>query len=403
MTLSRIGRLSMALVVSVAMGLGMTSCGGGTIGYMWVLGTQYNNIAGFKIDDYTGNLTTSVGSPYPSGGTNPVMLALKSGGRYLYVLNAGTPNIAQFSVGGDGTLTFQQSFTSQGTDPVWIATDSTGNFLYVLDSKSPDYATTGNGSITAFSLDPNTGRASLITNAAVKDANGAQLTYFEVGANPLQFRYASTGCLYTLDVNSTSQSIFPYVVSSSTGQLTQPTNSAIALSTSNATSVNIGGSYVYVTDAGSTVGGPGSIVPYTQGTSCSLSPVTGGTIANLSTASNPIQTLTDAKNKYVYVLNHSTSNTNYSDSTISAFTIQTTGQLQQLGDTLNPYSVGAGPVCFAEDPTDQYIYTSNQYDGTVTGKILSNITGQLSPLTRGSKFTAVGLPSCLVISSYTGY
>jgi 6-phosphogluconolactonase (cycloisomerase 2 family) len=243
----------------------------------------------------------------------------------------------------------------------------------------------------------------LITNAAVKDANGAQLTYFEVGANPLQFRYASTGCLYTLDVNSTSQSIFPYVVSSSTGQLTQPTNSAIALSTSNATSVNIGGSYVYVTDAGSTVGGPGSIVPYTQGTSCSLSPVTGGTIANLSTASNPIQTLTDAKNKYVYVLNHSTSNTNYSDSTISAFTIQTTGQLQQLGDTLNPYSVGAGPVCFAEDPTDQYIYTSNQYDGTVTGKILSNITGQLSPLTRGSKFTAVGLPSCLVISSYTGY
>jgi 6-phosphogluconolactonase (cycloisomerase 2 family) len=403
MTLSRIGRLSMALVVSVAMGLGMTSCGGGTIGYMWVLGTQYNNIAGFKIDDYTGNLTTSVGSPYPSGGTNPVMLALKSGGRYLYVLNAGTPNIAQFSVGGDGTLTFQQSFTSQGTDPVWIATDSTGNFLYVLDSKSPDYATTGNGSITAFSLDPNTGRASLITNAAVKDANGAQLTYFEVGANPLQFRYASTGCLYTLDVNSTSQSIFPYVVSSSTGQLTQPTNSAIALSTSNATSVNVGGSYVYVTDAGSTVGGPGSIVPYTQGTSCSLSPVTGGTIANLSTASNPIQTLTDAKNKYVYVLNHSTSNTNYSDSTISAFTIQTTGQLQQLGDTLNPYSVGAGPVCFAEDPTDQYIYTSNQYDGTVTGKILSNITGQLSPLTRGSKFTAVGLPSCLVISSYTGY
>ncbi len=403
MTLSRIGRLSMALVVSVAMGLGMTSCGGGTIGYMWVLGTQYNNIAGFKIDDYTGNLTTSVGSPYASGGTNPVMLALKSGGRYLYVLNAGTPNIAQFSVGGDGTLTFQQSFTSQGTDPVWIATDSTGNFLYVLDSKSPDYATTGNGSITAFSLDPNTGRASLITNAAVKDANGAQLTYFEVGANPLQFRYASTGCLYTLDVNSTSQSIFPYVVSSSTGQLTQPTNSAIALSTSNATSVNIGGSYVYVTDAGSTVGGPGSIVPYTQGTSCSLSPVTGGTIANLSTASNPIQTLTDAKNKYVYVLNHSTSNTNYSDSTISAFTIQTTGQLQQLGDTLNPYSVGAGPVCFAEDPTDQYIYTSNQYDGTVTGKILSNITGQLSPLTRGSKFTAVGLPSCLVISSYTGY
>ena len=61
MKLSRIGRVSMALVVSVAMGLGMTACGGGTIGFMWVLGTQYNQIAGFKIDDFTGNLTTTSG------------------------------------------------------------------------------------------------------------------------------------------------------------------------------------------------------------------------------------------------------------------------------------------------------------------------------------------------------
>jgi len=53
MKLSRIGRIGMAFVVSVALGLGMTACGGGTIGYMWVLGTQYNQIAGFKIDDYT--------------------------------------------------------------------------------------------------------------------------------------------------------------------------------------------------------------------------------------------------------------------------------------------------------------------------------------------------------------
>ena len=51
MKLSRFGRISMALVVSVAMGLGMTACGGGTIAYMWVLGTQYNQIAGFKVDD----------------------------------------------------------------------------------------------------------------------------------------------------------------------------------------------------------------------------------------------------------------------------------------------------------------------------------------------------------------
>src|SRR6202789_1640299 len=90
MKLSRIGRVSMALVVSVAMGLGMTACGGGTIGFMWVLGTQYNQIAGFKIDDFTGNLTQVLHSPFTSGGANPVSLVVSTGGRFLYVVNAGS-------------------------------------------------------------------------------------------------------------------------------------------------------------------------------------------------------------------------------------------------------------------------------------------------------------------------
>src|SRR5580700_5975195 len=129
MKLSRIGRVSMALVVSVAMGLGMTACGGGTIGFMWVLGTQYNQIAAFKIDDFTGNLTTPPGSPFPSAGTNPVSLVVKPGGRYLYVINkgaglatdakggvtcqagAGGGSIAEFAIGGQGVLTFQQTFS----------------------------------------------------------------------------------------------------------------------------------------------------------------------------------------------------------------------------------------------------------------------------------------------------
>src|SRR6202012_3514102 len=89
MKLSRIGRVSMALVVSVAMGLGMTACGGGTIGFMWVLGTQYNQIGAFKIDGFTRTLTTVPGSPFPSAGTSPVCLVLKPAGGFLYVINKG--------------------------------------------------------------------------------------------------------------------------------------------------------------------------------------------------------------------------------------------------------------------------------------------------------------------------
>src|SRR3981189_3145052 len=90
MKLSRIGRISMAFVVSVAMGLGMTACGGGTIGFMWVLGTQYNQIAGFKIDDFTGNLTATSHSPFTAGGANPVSLVVSPAGRCVFVVSKGT-------------------------------------------------------------------------------------------------------------------------------------------------------------------------------------------------------------------------------------------------------------------------------------------------------------------------
>jgi 6-phosphogluconolactonase (cycloisomerase 2 family) len=375
---------------------------------MWVLGTKSNQIGGFKIDNFTGNLTGTVGSPYDSGGVNPVMLTLKSGGRFLYVLNAGdstgaTGNFSLFSVGGDGTLTFQQSYTSiQGTFPVWITTDTSGNYLFVLSQRSPAYdgKLDFNGSITAFSLDSNTGRPSLITNAQVKNAQGTQLTYFEVGKTPTQMRN-SASCIYTLD--SGDQTIFPYSLGTSNGQLTQPTNSTIALNTANATSVNIGGNYVYVTDAGSTTGGAGSILPYTQGGACALSPVTGGTTANLPTASYPIQTVSTTDGKFVYVLNHSTASTNYANSSISAFLIQSNGQLQQISDPPNPYTVGSGPVCIAIDPTNEYIYTSDQIASTISGKRISSSQGFLSNLTRGSSFPTVGTPSCFVISPNTGY
>lgn len=418
----------MALLVSVAMGLGMTSCGGGTVGFMWVIGSQIGaatgQIGGFKIDNFTGNLTGTVGSPYPSGGANPVMLALKSGGRYLYVLNAGDPannvagSIALFSVGGDGVLSYQQSYSSQGKVPVWIATDSTGNYLFVLDQQSqtygqhidptnPDSPIDANGSITAFSLDPNTGRPSLITNSQVKFTSGpnagTQLTYFEVGNHPTQMR-ASSSCIYTLD--SGDQTIFPYSLSTSNGQLTQPTNSTLALPTTNATSVNVNGNYIYVTDAGSTTGGPGTILPYTPGSNCSLSTVNTGTVNNLATASYPYMTLNtaDASNPFLFVLNRSTPNTNYANSSVSVFNILSGGTLSEGGDPLlNPYPVGAGPTCMAIDPTAQYLYTSDSYSGTVTGKRISHKTGAISALDRGSTFPTVANPTCLVISANTGY
>ena len=404
MKLSRIGRISMALVASVAMGLGMTACGGGTVGYMWVLGTQYNQISGYKIDNFTGNLTTMVGSPYTSGGTNPVAIVVRPGGQYIYVVNKGiaaqgsTPaiggSIAEFSVGGDGVLTFQASFTSQGSTPVWAASDSGGNYLYVLDQLSPDGI---NGDITVFSIAPDTGRLSLVPNQQLKNANGTQLTYFPVGRVPLSMRISGSSCLFTVD--SADNTIYPYAIGGS-GQLTLTANSTITTQATKITSISASGSYVYLTDAGATPNAS-QILPYTVGSSCALNTVTGGAIANLPLTANPVFSFTDSKNKFLYVLNQTSTNTQNPSSSISFFNILSNGQLQANGDPTNPYPVGSGPTCMAEDPTSQYMYTSNNVDSTVTGKLLNQNTGQLSALVRGSSFPAAGYPTCLAISGNT--
>jgi hypothetical protein len=60
--------------------------------------------------------------------------------------------------------------------------------------------------------------------------------------------------------------------------------------------------------------------------------------------------------------------------------------------------VGNGPVCMVEDPSSQYVYTSNANDGSVTGKFINQNTGQLSNLSRGSTFPATGLATCLAVS-----
>src|SRR5580692_290752 len=233
MKLSWFGRLALALFASLALGLGMSACGGGTIAYLWVLGQHYNKISAFKVDDFTGNLTQTPHQPFASQGVNPVTLLVKAGGRFIYVLNEGTQpsscsnpatcnikwtssGVSYFSVGGDGSLTYQQSYQS-------------GN---------------GNGSITAYSIDSTTGRLTLVLNTQSVPPNSPAPTYWEVGQNPLQMKQAGS-CLFT--VNSADQSITPYSLGAG-GQLVNVTTGKIATSAVNISSINGNGSFVILTD-----------------------------------------------------------------------------------------------------------------------------------------------------------
>src|ERR1700756_589616 len=94
MKFKKIGQISLAAVVSLVLMFGATSCMNDfTVAYVFTVGTQYNQIGSYKESSETGALTNAPGSPFGSGGTNPIRTFVLSGGRYLYVLNEGAQQV----------------------------------------------------------------------------------------------------------------------------------------------------------------------------------------------------------------------------------------------------------------------------------------------------------------------
>jgi 6-phosphogluconolactonase len=442
MKFRKFGQISLALAVSLGTGLGVTSCSTDhTVGYFYATGQQYNQISGYRIDSNLGNLTATQNSPYGSGGANPIKAVIANAGKFLYVLNAGCggtgqaacasgtnaentgPNISLFTIGGAGSLSFQTTYTSQGNFPVSIQTDSSGTHLFVLDSQVPDPTTcvayvSSNpasicGDITSFNIDPNTGRLSLITNQQFKNpTTGTNLTYFPVGSSPINFVVVpSNSYIYTIEKGSgsasdPSQGVFVYANSS--GQLTLTQNTPIPSNALDLSYIYASSKYVYLIDATQDTAvnpaGTGQILPYTIGTNGALLSLTGGAVNNTGTVANPGPMVVDHQGKFLYLANQGPNLTATSPaSSVSAFFIDpTTGRLTQLSGGASGTSVifgaASGPQCILEDPSNQYLYTANYNDSTITGAVINSSTGTLSTLRKNTAFTGPGNPTWCVVS-----
>ena len=445
MKLKKIGQLSLAAIVSLVLLCGSTSCRQDfTTAFVFTVGTQYNQISSFKESSETGVLSNAPGSPFGSGGTSPIRVVVLAGGRYLYVLNQGAPevdaggnitytgaNISLFSIGGNGALAFQASYTSQGSNSIRFLTDTTGKFLYILDTyapvaasgvtpqtaKSADYPCQGadgkfypTGDLTAFNIDPNTGRLSIITNLQQQNANGTQLTYFPLGCSPIDFTIAS-GFVFTADAGSQSnndvQTVFPYALNATNGQLTLTQNSPLVMGTQGMSAISTaqgstlsGSKYIYILDAAAN-GGSGEILPFTAGTNGTLQALTNGAVQNDQTASNPVSLVVDSKGKYLFVVNAGpTTGIVNPISQITGWTIDpTNGTLQHIAG--EPFGSGSGVNCIFEDSSSQYIYTTSFNDSQITGRILDPNSGSLTLLRRGSTFNTTGNPTWCAVSGRT--
>jgi len=440
MKFKKFGKALLMTAISAGVVFGVTSCVQSyTVGYLYVTGTQTASttgqgiISGFKIDHNTGKLTPIAGLPVSSGGANPVRAVLLTGGRFIYVLNQGSTsdgnpcsstdvcsnaNITQYSIGGNGVLAPQGTYYTQGHNPFRLVADSTGAHIFALDHDAPDptscslvfgSSVTACGDITAFNIDPTTGRLSYILNSQVTAASGLPLPYFPVPADPIDFTISSNYFI-TISGNATSgDSSFPYTYNPANGQLTVNQNSSQPLGISQATAIVLAGGVTYVLDDGPNTNSPstnGQIFAYTLGSNGALQAEANGYYADNSAYSYPNYAIAANNGKWLYVLNQGdNASSTTPQSGIAAFQIVNPYQLQPIANGGETGGTGAGPQCIIEDPSNQFIYTANFNSSSVSGLSIDENDGNLVPLSQATKakdsYTVPGPATWCVVTGHT--
>jgi len=416
MKFRKFGKTVLTAALSSAIVFSLSSCVRSfTVGYLYVTGTVTATpsgngiISAFKINNNNGKLTSLDGFPVSSGGANPIRAVLLSGGNFVYILNRGAnkegtgdcttadpclnSNITEFAVGGNGILTYQATFFTQGTNPFRLIPDSTGNFLFALDHDAPSSAycavvvagATSCGDVTVFSVNSTTGRLTLVTNAQQTSNFGTQVTYFPVQANPIDFTLSSNDLEVLAGAAGTPQTAYPYVYNSSTGQFTTSTGGLVSIHNGSGglmeqgTAIVNASGHVYILDNEPATAGnpPGQILTFTVGTNGALNSLVGGAVGDDPTETFPLYLIVESKGKYLYVANEAGAGIN-NGAGLVAFTIDPTSSILNE-DPGSPFPAGTGamPSCLLEDPSNQYIYTANAGDSTVTGNLLDPNSGVL--------------------------
>ena len=174
--------------------------------------------------------------------------------------------------------------------------------------------------------------------------------------------------LYVMNAGSNNISIFS--IDSSTGGLTQVPNSPVSIGlTPLNMQITPNGNLLYVTAVGTNI--TGEIVGYS---------LNAGQLTEIgvtqSDGLNPAGLVIDPKGAYLYAGNNAASS-----SSISIFSIGSSGALTQVqGSPLND-SGYSSPIWMTFDPVGQYLYVANEASNNVTAYSISSTTGLPSALT----------------------
>lgn len=400
MKLKRIGRGAAAAAACAGVTLLLASCNpAATVDYVFVTSetSGTGQVASYHVESDSGVLVEVAGSPVSSQGSQPVAQAASPNGSFLYVANAASNNIAEFTIGTDGQLSFDKAYSTPGSEPISLAVNDAGTLLFALDYYGPGYsdASPGPGALVVY---PISSDGSLGTPVANGSSSFAAVQCFPGGVAVSasgKFAYVSntnSSVVTTLAPSTSTPPATPAGCPSqgtisgfsigATGTLTAVPGSPFSAGTTpTGIAIDPTNRFVYTTDSVQDqlitydVQGDGSLVPLPTG------PV--------STGAYPVGVTIDPRGKYLYVAN-------FNNSTLSEFSIaQSNGEPSSLASST--FSTrGTNPTSMVVDPALGHFLYASDYStpAYITGANLNPSTGVLSGV-QDSPFPAHGYPTSI--------
>ncbi len=375
MDLHKFGRVALASTISLALMFGTTSCTLDFIlAYAYVTNVKASPgvIQQFQVDYQTGALV-EFGTPVTAG-NDPIASIAAPNAKFIYVVNQGDSTVQEFAIGTDGKLAAKTAYPT-GNHPTALTIDPAGKFLYVTYTNGYDATKSTNpaGGITIFPINAdNTLGAS--TNVAI-------------GNNPVGITIANSNpTIYVIDQDASNPQVLTLSQDQTTGMLTPVAGTSFTKGVQagvqpSAIIEDQTGRFVYVTDQAAN-----QLIGYVVQPSHTLVPMVDGPFA---TGLFPVSLAIDPRARYIYVAN-------FNSKSISAFAVDF-GSGTPSGVAGTTQLTDPNPVSIAIDPAlGLYVYTANNFAGTVTGEQLNPSTGTLAQIVN-SPYPANGTPSSVLV------
>ncbi len=395
---SQYGRITLALVASLALGLSITACNPSfTLGFVYALNTKTNPgfISAYTIDSVSGAITQVANSPFDSGGQYPVADAVDNRSKWLYVVHEIDNSVVQFNIGRDGKLYKQATVNTPGTYPIAVTIDPSSKYLFVVDSYAPGFNGVAPPNINPLQTNSVPTQGCVVvypinsTNGTLgSPVQNAGQSCFPIGtavlgSQPIGITATSfVNYLYVADQGT--HTVYAYSVNYTNGQLTPLANNNFQAGVKPSAIISDpSGRFVYVTDQYQNL-----ILAYNI--------LTGGTLQSqlngpFATDLYPYAMAVDPRGKFLYV-------TDYNSNNVRAYTINNaTGN--PIAVSGGSYGTGTEPTCLAIEPAyGRYVYVANFIDNSVTGFKLDPATGVLTTVLN-SPFPAGGQPTCIATAA----